>query len=204
MRRWLIPEVVQTSAMDCGPATLTSLLAAYGIVASYGRLREACFTSLDGTSIDQIEEAAAGFGLDAEQIMLPVDHLFLEESSSLPALLVMTTPGGATHFVVAWRRWGSWIQVMDPATGRQWRTVFEILAHTYVHAQPVPAADWRQWAASPQFLKPLDRRMRRLGLEPDDRQRLIARALADASANVLAALDAATRFVESLAAERAL
>src|SRR5262245_31893643 len=190
--------------MDCGPATLQSLLAGFGIPASYGRLREACFTSLDGTSIDQIEDAANALGLDAEQIMLPLDHLFLDESSSLPALLVMMTPGGATHFVVAWRRCGSWIQVMDPATGRQWRTTAEMLAHTYVHSQPVSAEDWRQWAASPEFLKPLERRLRRLGLETDDRQQLIARAIADASPDVLAALDAATRFAESLAAERAL
>src|SRR5262245_45103525 len=204
MRRWLIPEVVQTSAMDCGPATLTSLLAAYGIVASYGRLREACFTSLDGTSIDQIEEAANGFGLDAEQIMLPVDHLLLDESSALPALVVMITPGGATHFVVVWRRCGSWVQVMDPATGRQWRTASDVLAQTYVHSQPVPAEDWRQWASSPDFLKPLDRRMRRLGLGDDDRRQLVARAIEDSSPRLLAALDAATRFVESLAAERAL
>jgi len=204
VRRWLIPEVVQTSAMDCGPATLQSLLAGFGIAASYGRLREACFTSLDGTSIDQIEDAANGFGLDAEQVMLPVDHLFVDGSSVLPALLVLITPGGATHFVVAWRRWGSWVQVMDPATGRQWRTVSDVLAHTYVHSQLVPTEDWREWAASPAFLKPLDRRLRRLGLESDDCQQRIARAIADPSPGLLAALDAATRFVESLAAERAL
>jgi ABC-type bacteriocin/lantibiotic exporter with double-glycine peptidase domain len=204
MRRWLLHEVVQTSAMDCGPATLTSLLEGFGISASYGRLREACATGLDGTSIDQIEEIANRFGLDAEQVMLPVDHVLLDESAALPALLVMITPGGATHFVVAWRRWGRWVQVMDPATGRGWRTVSDVLAHIYVHSQPVPAEDWRQWAASPDFLAPLDRRLRRLRLRTDDRGRLIARALEDASAGPLAALDAATRFVESLAVERAL
>src|SRR5262249_29596423 len=137
VRRWFIPEVVQSSAMDCGPATLQALLAGFGVPASYGRLREACFTSLDGTSIDQIKPVANGFGLDAEQVMLPVDHLLLDESSALPALVVMITPGGATHFVVAWRRLGSWVQVMDPATGRQWRSAADLLANVYVHAQPV-------------------------------------------------------------------
>jgi ATP-binding cassette subfamily B protein len=190
--------------MDCGPATLKSLLEGFGIAASYGRLREACCTDLDGTSIDQIEETANRFGLDAEQIMLPVDHVWLDGSTALPALVVMITPGSATHFVVAWRRWGSWVQVMDPAIGRQWRRVTDVLAHTYVHSQPVPAEDWRQWAGSPDFLKPLEHRLRRLGLRADDRQRLIASAIDDASPSRLAALDAATRFVESLAAERAL
>src|SRR5262245_21942865 len=204
MRRWLLPEVVQTSAMDCGPATLKSLLEGFGIAASYGRLREACSTGLDGTSIDQIEDVANRFGLDAEQIMLPVDHLFVDESAALPALLVMVTPGGATHFVVAWRRWGSWVQLMDPATGRRWQTASDVLTHTYVHSQLVPAEDWRQWAASPDFLKPLEGRLRRLGLGADDRRPLVARAIEDASPCRLAALDAAVRFVESLAAERAI
>src|SRR5258705_483250 len=41
-RRLLAPEVVQPSAMDCGPATLKCLLEGFGVPISYGRLREAC------------------------------------------------------------------------------------------------------------------------------------------------------------------
>ena len=55
-RRFLAPEVVQTSAMDCGPATLKCLLEGFGISVSYGRLREACQTDVDGTSIDTLED----------------------------------------------------------------------------------------------------------------------------------------------------
>src|SRR5262245_17652270 len=97
MRRLLAPEVVQTSAMDCGPACLKTLLEGFGIAASYGRLREACFTGVDGTSIDQVEAAAIQLGLEAEQILVPVDHLLLEEAP-LPALIVIRLPGGFTHF----------------------------------------------------------------------------------------------------------
>ena len=57
-RRWLVPEVVQTSAMDCGPAALAALGAGFGLSASYGRLREACQTGIDGTSIDTMEDVA--------------------------------------------------------------------------------------------------------------------------------------------------
>jgi len=56
--RRLIPETVQTSGMDCGPAALHSLLAAMGVRASYGRLREACQTDVDGTLIEALEETA--------------------------------------------------------------------------------------------------------------------------------------------------
>src|SRR5688572_31549330 len=106
MRRFLVPEVVQTSAMDCGPASLKSLLEGHGIRASYGRLREACQTDVDGTSIDKIEDAAVQLGLDAAQVMVPVDHVLLDEAGVLPALIVVRLPNGATHFVVLWSRHG--------------------------------------------------------------------------------------------------
>jgi hypothetical protein len=54
-RRLILPEVVQTLAMDCGPAVLACLLQGFGIPAEYGRLREACQTDVDGTSIGTID-----------------------------------------------------------------------------------------------------------------------------------------------------
>jgi ATP-binding cassette subfamily B protein len=102
----LAPEVVQTSAMDCSPAALTCLLEGFGIPVSYGRLREACQTDVDGTSIDTLEEVAVQLGLDAEQVMVPVDHLLLPEANALPAIVVVRLapmgspilwwPGGGT------------------------------------------------------------------------------------------------------------
>ncbi len=103
MPAWFAPEVVQTSAMDCGSAALTSLLNGFRIPANYGRLREACQTDVDGTSIDVLEEVANQLGLEAEQIMLPVDHLLLFVSAALPAIVVTRTNLGATHFVVVWK-----------------------------------------------------------------------------------------------------
>ena len=60
--RLIAPEVIQTSAMDCGPASLKCLLEGFGISASYGRLREACQTDVDGTNIDTLEEVCARTG----------------------------------------------------------------------------------------------------------------------------------------------
>nr|QKW93674.1 ABC transporter permease [Vitiosangium cumulatum] len=90
--RLLAPEVIQTSAMDCGPAALKCLLEGFGIPVSYDRLREACQTDVDGTSIDTLEEVAVQLGLEAEQVMLPPDHLLLPEAAALPALLVVRLP----------------------------------------------------------------------------------------------------------------
>src|SRR5437879_4429304 len=89
--RLIVPEVVQTSAMDCGPAVLKAALEGFGIPVSYGRLREACQTDVDGTSINTLEEVARHLGLDAEQVMLPVDHLLFPQAGALPALLVTAT-----------------------------------------------------------------------------------------------------------------
>ncbi len=115
-RQLLVPEVVQTSSMDCGPASLKCLLEGFGIPASYGRLREACQTDVDGTSIDTMEEIAIQLGLNAEQVMMPVDHLLLPEANTIPAMVVVRLPNGYNHFVVVWRvHINRFVQVMDPA-----------------------------------------------------------------------------------------
>src|SRR5207237_10159456 len=106
-RRLLVPEVVQTSAMDCGPASLRCLLAGFGVSVSYGRLREACQTDVDGTSIDTIEEIAGQLGLDASQEMMPADHVLMSESDALPAMVVVSLANGITHFLVIWRCFGN-------------------------------------------------------------------------------------------------
>jgi ABC-type bacteriocin/lantibiotic exporter with double-glycine peptidase domain len=194
-RHWLAPEVVQTSGMDCGPATLKCLLEGYGVHASYGRLREACQTDVDGTSIDAIEEMAAQVGLHAEQVMLPVDHILLAEAQTLPAIVVVRLPDGGNHFVVLWRRYGSLVQIMDPATGRRWLTAKRFLEDVYVHSMPVPAADWREWAGSKLSVESLRGRMGTLGVS---RSALLDRALADPGWRGIAALDAAVRMTGAL------
>jgi ATP-binding cassette subfamily B protein len=194
-RRLLAPEVVQTSAMDCGPASLKCLLEGSRIAVSYGRLREACQTDVDGTSIDTLEAVAGQLGLDAEQVMLPEDHLLLPESAALPAVVVARTPNGSTHFVVVWRRHGRLVQVMDPGIGRRWINGDELRAELYKHAMAIPATSWREWAGSESFLNGLRRRMAEVGVT---NEALIKQALADTGWRSLAALDAATRMVESI------
>ncbi|HWS89964.1 MAG TPA: ATP-binding cassette domain-containing protein [Pyrinomonadaceae bacterium] len=197
-RRLLVPEVVQTSSMDCGPASLKCMLEGFGISASYGRLREACQTEVDGTSIDTMEEVAVQLGLEAEQVMIPVDHLLLPGSEPLPALVVVRRPPNATHFLVAWRRTGRFMQLMDPATGRRWVTASKFLEEVYVHTMPVAAEGWREWASSASFTGALSKRLAELGVGADQTKRLIDTAVKDEGWRRLAALDAATRMAESV------
>jgi ABC-type bacteriocin/lantibiotic exporter with double-glycine peptidase domain len=199
-RRFFAPEVIQTSALDCGPAALKCLLEGFGVSVSYGRLREACQTSVDGTSIDALESVALSLGLDAEQVMMPVDHLLIEESEALPALVVVRLPSGLTHFVVVWRVHGDWVQVMDPGRGRRWARRASFLRDVYTHSLALPAAAFREWAGSDGFTAPLARRMRALGIDDGGGSGgLISRALADPGWRPIAALDRAVRTVEELA-----
>lgn len=190
--------------MDCGPAALKALLEGLGIPVSYGRLREACQTDLDGTSIDTMEEVAGQLGLEAEQVLVPLDHLLVAEAQCLPAIVVVRHPNGMTHFVVAWRRHGGLLQVMDPATGRRWMGLRQFLDGVYLHRMPVPATGWREWAGSGEFQAPLRARLAALGLSRADTEAFLAEALAGPGWRPLAALDACARMTRSLVSSGAL
>lgn len=196
--RLLAPEVVQTSAMDCGPAALKCLLDGFGLHASYGRLREACQTDVDGTSIDTLEDLANDVGLIAEQILVPAEHVLVSASSLLPAIVIVRQPGGLLHFVVAWRRHGPVVQIMDPATGRRWPGSRQFADQLFVHRMPVPTAAWRSWADSDLFHEGLTARARRCGVSGAAIGSLIRRASEDGAWRPFAALDASIRMVQAL------
>ena len=197
-RRWLAPEVVQTSTMDCGPAALKCLLEGFHVPVSYGRLREACQTDVDGTSIDTIEGVAHQLGLEAEQVLIPQDHVAIDGRNDLPALAVVRQADTAPHFVVIWRRLGSWVQVMDPAQGRRWVRIADFRRELFRHEVSVDAASWRSWAGSEDFLAPLRARLAELGVNRSSADRLIAEALGDDGWFTIGALDATVRLAQSL------
>ena len=196
-RRFFVPEVVQTSAMDCGPASLKSILEGFGVNVSYGRLREACQTDVDGTSIDVIEEVANRLGLVAEQILIPLDHILLPETDALPSVIVWRNPDGAPHFVILWRAVGSRVMLMDPGVGRRWLPKEEVLANAYEHMMHLPAEAWREWAGSEEFGRGLRRRLEAIGTGRRGAA-LGAWGVGEPTWRALATLDAATRLVASL------
>jgi len=190
-RKFLAPEAIQTSSMDCGPATLKSLLSGFGIKASYGRLREACHTSVDGTSIDTLEDLTNALGLKADQEMMPVEQVLSSKAECLPALVVTRLPSGLTHFVVVWRIVGAWVQIMDPGRGRRWMKRDDLERELYVHESEVPASDVEAWLGSQAFVQPLYSRMQQL-LGQSVADDALKAAVSGGSRKV-AALDAALR-----------
>ncbi len=195
-RRSIIPEVIQISATDCGPASLKSLFAGMGAELNYRVLREVCQTDVDGTSIVTLDEVANQLGLDSEQVMLPLDHVVVPEAKALPAIIVTLSAGGRPHFVVLWKRVGPFIQVMDPAAGRHWTRISTLLSHLYQHTTSVPAEGWREWAGSEEAVATFERRLLNLG-EAQARA-LVAQALEDPGYLSIARLDAACRASEAM------
>ena len=184
--------------MDCGPASLKSVLEGHGISVSYARLRDVCQTDVDGTSIDTIETVSNQLGLVAEQIVIPADHLLLPEAAALPAVVVVHLSDRLTHFVVVWRRLGNRVQVMDPAGGRRWMKVESLMRELYRHRMDVAASDWRAWAGTTECTGALCARLLSLGLDRSSSGRLVATAAADPSWRGLATLDATTRLASAL------
>jgi ATP-binding cassette subfamily B protein len=184
--------------MDCGPAALKCLLNGFGVDASYGRLREACQTDVDGTSIDTLEDLANDAGLIAEQILLPVDHVTASAQAVLPAIAVVRQPGGLLHFIVAWRRHGRFVQVMDPATGRRWPGRQAFLDELFTHAMSLPADVWRQWAASDLFHQGLLARAHSCGISRTAIDKAIVDAASDPTWRSFSSLDATLRMTTAL------
>ena len=202
IRRWLAPEVVQTSEMDCGPAALKSLISGFGGDLAYGRLREACQTDVDGTSIDTLEDLGKRLGLDGEQVLVPPEDVLAAGLGHLPCIAVVRLPEGEPHFVVLWRRVGPLVQVMDPAFGRRWIATRRARAELYVHTTAIPAEVWRAWAEGDAFGRRLAARLGALGVRAA--AELVDGARATPGWRSLATLDAVARLAGELAASGAL
>lgn len=196
-RSFFVPETLQTSAMDCGPAALKSLLGGLGVAVNYERLREACRTGADGTSIDAIEDLCVGLGLEAFQEMAPVADALAVLEARCPCIVVVKGSGGAPHFIVVWRVLGSMVQIMDPGRGRQWISKESLQRDLHVHSQAFDDRSFREWFVTTEWKNTLHQRLRRLGAPRD----FAAFAL---PARDLGALDGAARLVERLVAQGAL
>lgn len=145
-----------------------------------------------------METVANERGLRAEQITVPLDHAFIPEARTLPAIIVVQLPSGLTHFVVVWNRIGEFLQVMDPATGRRWVHRRALSGELYRHRMLVPAEGWREWAGTEDFQRVLRVRLRTAGVSPSQINQGITCAVSDPGWQGLATLDAATRFLQYL------
>ena len=107
------PTVVQMDAVECGAASLVSVLGFHGRHVTLEEARRVCGVNRDGSSALQITAAAENYGLSCDGYSVESEEL---SDLKLPGILFW----GFDHFVVleGWRR-GEW-RIMDPAAGQRW------------------------------------------------------------------------------------
>lgn len=193
-----VPEVLQSSLTDCGPAALKAVLEGFGISVGYDELRERCQTDVDGTSIDALATLGRAHGLSSQQILVPHDHFLLPEARCLPAIVVTRSGGGLLHFVVVWRSFAGWVEVLDPGSGRRWTAARRLLAEMPTLPLPISAARFRRWAASEDAARPWRARLRQLGVSAAPSRELMDLARLDPTWIGFARFDAAVRMASTL------
>lgn len=112
MRRKRVPEILQMSAVECGAACLAMILGYYGHRTSVTEIGERAGMSRDGLSAWGIVQVARGYGLKVRAISLPSTDL---RFASLPAIVHWQF----NHFLVVERWSPSYVDVVDPASGRR-------------------------------------------------------------------------------------
>src|SRR5687768_13485927 len=108
------PVVRQFDEVDCGPASLLTILRHYGGDASLSRVRDAASTDARGSSLLGLASAAGELGLKAEGASGELAHL---EAAHLPCIAHLTLPDGLEHFVVVFKVGPRLVKVGDPGRG---------------------------------------------------------------------------------------
>lgn len=85
-----------SEAHDCGPAALATVARAHGRIVSLARVRDMCKTDLQGTSLQNLHEAAGKLGFSASFGKIKRDRL---KDVPTPAILHLKESGRG-HFVV--------------------------------------------------------------------------------------------------------
>ncbi|MFT3770662.1 MAG: cysteine peptidase family C39 domain-containing protein [Minicystis sp.] len=192
-----LPEIKDTGR-GRATAALRALLTANGIAFDAATLERECKVDDDGASIDDLEDVAAKYGLDARQIILPPEHVLLPGAKLLPGILIVDGAGDddASDFILVWRVDGDRVLVMDPADGRRWVSRAELLDAIHLHTMTVPEADWARTQTDPGFLDALRARLAAIGVDGDKAKGLVDKSVGAPTFRGVAALDAAVRQLE--------
>lgn len=118
MFRRKVPELIQMSTVECGAACLAMILGYYGRRTSISEIRENYGIGRDGFSAWDIAQAARSYGLKVRALSLDANDF---RTASLPAIVHWQF----NHFLVMERWASSFVDVIDPASGRKRLTAQE-------------------------------------------------------------------------------
>jgi len=112
MFRRKVPELLQMNAVECGAACLAMILSYYGRKTSISEIGKNVGIGRDGLSVLSIVQTARRYGLKVRTISLAVNDF---RCVRLPAIVYWEF----NHFLLV-EHWSSaFVDVIDPATGRQ-------------------------------------------------------------------------------------
>jgi NHLM bacteriocin system ABC transporter peptidase/ATP-binding protein len=106
-----VPVVMQMEALECGAASLTMILAYYGLWIPLEQVRKDCGVSRDGSRASNILKAARGYGLKAQGYRFEPETL--KEKGTFPCIIHWDF----NHFVVLDGFKGKKAYLNDPAKG---------------------------------------------------------------------------------------
>ena len=195
----ILAPYVQSGMINSGLMALKSLLIGYKIEITDQQLlaasRGGSRTAPTPLSFDTIVQIGEQLGLEAEQLIMPAEHLLFKDN--MPAVVdIRSARDKPPHFVVVWNRVGPFIQIMDPMMGRRWLNEESLLKELYSKPVVMLNQEWRQ--AAKNWSPVLQKRLLQLGFESEEAVIVINRALADPTWRSLATLDATLRMLSSM------
>lgn len=104
----------QMDFKDCGPCSLQSIIRYYGGYVGLEKIREDCYTGLNGTSVYNLVEAAKNYGFDALAKKCEDDI----SNVMLPAIVHVHLKNGLDHFMCLYEIRNDELILMDPASGK--------------------------------------------------------------------------------------
>src|SRR5690349_19920320 len=135
--------VLQMESVECGAASLASILAYYGCFVPLATLRRDCGVSRDGSKVSNILKAAAAYGLVAKAFKRDVAAL---KQSTYPYIVHWKF----RHFLVVEGCRGGRVYLNDPASGRRWVSFEEFdRSYTGIVMTFEPGPDFRRAGARP-------------------------------------------------------
>ncbi len=116
---------------DCAAACVASVCAHYGLRLPLIRIRQACGTTADGTTMQGIIDACGRLGLDAVGLRAKEKNPDGLIDVAKPVILHLEKKTGWLHFVVLYGMDGRNATIMDPEDGRMHKTTAEELGEEW-------------------------------------------------------------------------
>lgn len=109
--------VSQTDSTDCAAACLAMMSIYHGKDTTVGKMREACGTTTNGTSLTGLIKAAERLGFDAKALRISNEQLLLRPFE-LPAIFHTVTEEGLNHFIIVTKMTKKSFHIIDPGFGK--------------------------------------------------------------------------------------